>query len=134
MEHLSTDLKNAVHEDLNIYAFGEGLPLNKKWVRFSFHHIESYPTRFINWTFFVLSKLVWDHVLNTSKYINVVNGSYVLGTLFHELLLMERKFDWFQTSRNRFLIFFSSNQFHINICKENHNIIKTCKINEIKNQ
>ncbi|KAH8953714.1 hypothetical protein BDL97_08G041700 [Sphagnum fallax] len=31
MEHLSTDFKNALHEDLNIYAFGEGLPLNKKW-------------------------------------------------------------------------------------------------------
>jgi hypothetical protein len=30
MEHLSTDFKNAVHEDLNIYAFGEGLPLDKK--------------------------------------------------------------------------------------------------------
>ncbi len=29
-------------------------------------------------------------------------------------------------------MFLSSNQFHINICKENHNIIKTCKINEIK--
>jgi hypothetical protein len=48
MEHLSTDFINAIHEDLNIYAFGEGLPLHKKWVRFSFHHIESYPTRFIN--------------------------------------------------------------------------------------
>ncbi|CAK9277376.1 unnamed protein product [Sphagnum jensenii] len=31
MEHLSMDFKNAVHEDLNIYAFGEGLPINKKW-------------------------------------------------------------------------------------------------------
>jgi hypothetical protein len=72
------DFKNAVHEDLNIYAFGEGLPLNKKRVRFSFHHIESYPTRLVSLTFFVLSKLVWDHVLNTSKYINVVNGSCVL--------------------------------------------------------
>jgi hypothetical protein len=48
MEHLSMDFKNAVHEDLNIYAFGKGLPLNKKWVKFSFHNIESYPTRFIN--------------------------------------------------------------------------------------
>jgi hypothetical protein len=47
MEHLSMDFKNAVGEDLNIYAFGEGLPLDNKWVRFSFHHIESYPTRFI---------------------------------------------------------------------------------------
>jgi hypothetical protein len=48
MEQLSTDFKNATHEDLNIYAFGEGLPLDKKWVRFSFHHVESYPTRFIS--------------------------------------------------------------------------------------
>ncbi len=36
MEHLSTDFKNAIHEDLNIYAFSEGLPLNKNWVRFHF--------------------------------------------------------------------------------------------------
>jgi hypothetical protein len=49
-----------------------------------------------------LSKLVWDHVLNTFKYINVMNESCVLSTLFHELLLMERKFDWFQISINRF--------------------------------
>ncbi|KAH8961501.1 hypothetical protein BDL97_05G053600 [Sphagnum fallax] len=28
MEHLSMDFKNAIHEDLNIYAFGEGLPLD----------------------------------------------------------------------------------------------------------
>jgi hypothetical protein len=48
MEQLSMDFKNATHEDLNIYAFGEGLPLDKKWVRFSFHHSESYPTRFIS--------------------------------------------------------------------------------------
>ncbi|KAH8944391.1 hypothetical protein BDL97_13G107300 [Sphagnum fallax] len=31
MEHLSIDFKNAAHEDLNIYAFGEGLPLNENW-------------------------------------------------------------------------------------------------------
>ncbi|CAM6038577.1 unnamed protein product [Sphagnum compactum] len=31
MEYLSTDFKNAVHEDLNIYAFGEGLPLDEHW-------------------------------------------------------------------------------------------------------
>jgi hypothetical protein len=48
MEHLSTDFKNAVPEELNIYAFGEGLPLNENWVNFSFHHIESYPTWFIS--------------------------------------------------------------------------------------
>jgi hypothetical protein len=47
MEHLSTDFKNAAHEDFNIYAFGEGLPLNENRVRFSFCHIESYPTWFI---------------------------------------------------------------------------------------
>jgi hypothetical protein len=32
MEHLSTDFKNVVRKDLNIYAFGEGLPLNN-WVK-----------------------------------------------------------------------------------------------------
>ncbi len=48
MEQLSTDFKNAAHENVNIYAFGEGLPVDNKWVRFSFHHIESYPTRFIS--------------------------------------------------------------------------------------
>jgi len=37
MEHLSMDFKNAIREHLNIYAFGEGLPLDKKWVRFSPH-------------------------------------------------------------------------------------------------
>ncbi len=40
MAHLSTDFKDAIHEDLNIYAFGEGLPLDKNWVRFSFHHLK----------------------------------------------------------------------------------------------
>jgi len=48
MEYLSIDFKNSIHENLNIYAFGEGLPLDENWVRFSFHQIESYPTRFIN--------------------------------------------------------------------------------------
>jgi len=48
MEHLSTNFKNVVHEDINIYALGEGLPLDKKWLRFSLYHIESDPTRFIN--------------------------------------------------------------------------------------
>ncbi len=47
MEHLSTDFINAIHKDLNIFAFGEGLPLDN-WVRFFFHHIESYRTKFIN--------------------------------------------------------------------------------------
>ncbi|CAK9266558.1 unnamed protein product [Sphagnum jensenii] len=31
MEHLSMDFKNAAREDLNIYALGEGLPLDEKW-------------------------------------------------------------------------------------------------------
>jgi hypothetical protein len=31
MEYLSTDFKTAVHEDVNIYAFGEGLPLDNNW-------------------------------------------------------------------------------------------------------
>jgi hypothetical protein len=48
MKCLSTDFTNAIHEDLNIYAFGEGLPLDENWVRFSFHHIKNYPTRFIS--------------------------------------------------------------------------------------
>jgi hypothetical protein len=48
MEHLSMEFKNATREDLNIYAFVEGLELktfDKNWVRFSFHHIEIYPIR-----------------------------------------------------------------------------------------
>jgi hypothetical protein len=48
MEYLSKEFKDAIHEDLNIYEFGEGLPLDENWVRFSFHHIESCPTRFIS--------------------------------------------------------------------------------------
>jgi hypothetical protein len=48
MEYLSMDFKNAVHEDLNIYAFGEGLPLDENSVRFSFHHNQSCPTWFIS--------------------------------------------------------------------------------------
>jgi hypothetical protein len=31
MEYLSHDFKNVVHENLNIYAFGEGLPLDDNW-------------------------------------------------------------------------------------------------------
>ncbi len=78
MESLSKEFKDVVHEDLIIYEFGEGLPIDKNWVRFSLYHIESYQTWFVSRTFFALSKLVWDNVLNTSKYINVVNGSCVL--------------------------------------------------------
>jgi hypothetical protein len=48
MESLSKEFKDAVHEDLNIYEFGEGLQVDKKWVRFSLYHIESYPTSFIS--------------------------------------------------------------------------------------
>jgi hypothetical protein len=48
MQSLSKEFKDAVHENFNIYEFGEGLPINKKWVKFSFCHIESYPTWFIN--------------------------------------------------------------------------------------
>jgi hypothetical protein len=48
MEYLSKDFKNAIHANLNIYAFGEGLPIDKNSVRFSFHHIESYRIRFIS--------------------------------------------------------------------------------------
>ncbi len=45
MEQLSVDFDKAICEDLNIYAFSEGLPINDKWVRFSFKHID-YPTKF----------------------------------------------------------------------------------------
>ncbi|CAM6033424.1 unnamed protein product, partial [Sphagnum compactum] len=31
MEYLSKDFKNVIHEDLNIYAFGEGLPIDENW-------------------------------------------------------------------------------------------------------
>jgi len=36
MKQLSMDFQNAAREDLNIYAFGEGLPLDKKWVSLHF--------------------------------------------------------------------------------------------------
>jgi len=48
MQSLSKEFKDAVHEDCNIYEFGEGLPINKNWVKFSLCHIENYPTWFIN--------------------------------------------------------------------------------------
>jgi hypothetical protein len=48
MQSLSKEFKDAVHEDFNIYEFGEGLPINKNWVKFSLCHIENYPTWFIN--------------------------------------------------------------------------------------
>jgi hypothetical protein len=31
MEHLSIDFKNVVRENLNIYAFSEGLPMDENW-------------------------------------------------------------------------------------------------------
>jgi len=48
MEYLSRNFQDVIHDDLKIYAFAEGLPLDENWVRFSFHHIESYPTRLIS--------------------------------------------------------------------------------------
>jgi hypothetical protein len=45
MEQLSKDFQKSICEDINIYAFAEGLPIDNKWVRFSFKHID-YPTRF----------------------------------------------------------------------------------------
>jgi len=44
MEQLSIDFRN-ICEDINIYAFAEGLSIDHKWVRFSSKHI-NYPTRF----------------------------------------------------------------------------------------
>jgi hypothetical protein len=31
MEYLSKEFKDVIHEDLNIYEFGEGLPLDENW-------------------------------------------------------------------------------------------------------
>jgi hypothetical protein len=45
MEQLSMDFNKAICKDLDIYAFVEGLPIDNKWVRFSFKHID-YPTKF----------------------------------------------------------------------------------------
>ncbi len=53
MEQLSIDFNKYICENINIYAFVEGLPIENKWVRFSFKHID-YPTRFHSWTFFML--------------------------------------------------------------------------------
>jgi len=35
MEQLSVDFNNAICKNLNIYAFGEGLPIDNEWVKFS---------------------------------------------------------------------------------------------------
>jgi len=53
MEQLSIDFNKSICEDINIYAFVEGLPIDEKWVRFSCKHID-YPTRFHSLTFFML--------------------------------------------------------------------------------
>jgi hypothetical protein len=45
MEQLSIDFNKSVCEDINIYAFVEGLPIDNEFVRFSSKHI-NYPTRF----------------------------------------------------------------------------------------
>jgi hypothetical protein len=45
MEQLSIDFNKSICENINIYAFAEGLPIDNKWVRFSHKHID-YPTRF----------------------------------------------------------------------------------------
>jgi hypothetical protein len=45
MEQLLVDFNKPICKDFNIYAFGEGLPIENKWVRFSFKHID-YPTKF----------------------------------------------------------------------------------------
>ncbi len=44
MEQLSIDFNKFICEDVNIYAFAEGLPIHNKWVRFPSKHID-YPTR-----------------------------------------------------------------------------------------
>jgi len=39
MEQLSIDFNKYICENINIYAFVEGLPIDNKWVRFSSKHI-----------------------------------------------------------------------------------------------
>jgi hypothetical protein len=48
MESLSKEFKDVVPENVNIYEFGEGLPIDKNWVKFSLYQIESYQTWFIS--------------------------------------------------------------------------------------
>jgi hypothetical protein len=45
MEQLSIDFNKSIWDNINIYGFVEGLPIDSKWVRFSSKHID-YPTRF----------------------------------------------------------------------------------------
>ncbi len=77
------DFKNVVDEDLNIYAFGEGLPLDKKWVRLSFHHIETYPTRFIIEQFLYCQNLCG---IKYSIFLNIL--MWRMGHVFYELCFM----------------------------------------------
>jgi hypothetical protein len=44
MEYLSKEFKDVVHEDLNIYEFGEGLPLEEISLNFPF--IKSIPHKY----------------------------------------------------------------------------------------
>ncbi len=45
MEQLSIDFLKSICKDINIYAFVEGLPIDKEWVRISSKYID-YPTKF----------------------------------------------------------------------------------------
>jgi hypothetical protein len=45
MEQFSIDFNKSICENINIYAFVEGSPIDNQWVRLSFKHIY-YPTRF----------------------------------------------------------------------------------------
>jgi hypothetical protein len=45
MEQLSIDFSTSICENINIYAFAEGLPIDNNLVRFSLKHI-NYPIRF----------------------------------------------------------------------------------------
>jgi hypothetical protein len=45
LEQLSIDFHESICEDIDIYAFAEGLPIDHEWVKFSSKHID-YPTRF----------------------------------------------------------------------------------------
>jgi hypothetical protein len=39
MEQFLVDFNKVIYKDFNIYVFGEGLPIDNKWVRFSFKHM-----------------------------------------------------------------------------------------------
>jgi len=45
MEQLSIDFNKSIYENINIYAFVEGLPIDNEWVRFSSKHFD-FPTKF----------------------------------------------------------------------------------------